>query len=73
MKTLITTELIKCDICGCDMGEEPSKMFLEGVYLGDNYVHATVDISAIHLGSEYRCLCNECRKKILEVAIRRFS
>jgi hypothetical protein len=43
------------------------------IYLGDKYVHASVDVSAIFIGSEYRCLCNECRKKILEEAIRKFT
>ena len=73
MKTLITKELINCDICGGAMGYEASKMFLEGIYLGEKYVHATVDVSAIYIGGEYKCLCNECRKKILEEAIRKFT
>lgn len=73
MKTLITKELINCDMCGGAMSCEPSRMFIEGVYLGDKYVHASVDVSAIFIGSEYRCLCNECRKKILEEALRQFT
>jgi hypothetical protein len=73
MKAIVSYEQITCDMCGQAMTREPSRLYVEGIYLGDKYVHASVDISAIHIGSEYRCLCNECRKKILEEAIHNFT
>lgn len=69
MKSLVTLERISCDMCGQAMGSESSKIFIEGVYLGEKYANAIIDISAICFGREYKCLCNDCRKKLLESAI----
>lgn len=73
MKTIVSYEQITCDMCGHAMTREPSRLYVDGIYLGDKYVNASVDISAIHMGEENKCLCNECRKKVLESAINRLG
>ena len=73
MKTIVSYEQIQCDLCGQAMSHEPSKMYVEGIYIGDKYVSAVVDTGAFYLGSETRCLCNNCKKEILQKAIERFT
>lgn len=69
MKRLNIYEEISCDMCGQAMSTDSSKMFIEGQYLGDKYVTAIVDLSVAYCGTEFKCLCNDCKKKILEGAI----
>ena len=73
MKTLITKELINCDLCGQAMTHEPGKMHVDGLYIGEKCVTGVVDVSAVFIGEEFKCLCNSCRKEIMEAAIRRFT
>lgn len=71
MKRLNIYEEISCDMCGQAMSTDSSKMFIEGQYLGDRYVTEIVDLSVVYSGTEFKCLCHDCKKKILETAIGR--
>lgn len=71
MKTIVSYEQVQCDICGQNISKEPGTMFIESVYVGDKYLSGVVNISAVYLGEETKCLCNNCRKQILERAIER--
>lgn len=73
MKKVVTYTETYCDICGNQMHEEPGRQFVEGIYIGDKYVSAVVDTGAFYLGSETRCLCNNCKKEILQKAIERLT
>lgn len=71
MKRLSLYEEISCDMCGQAMSADSSKIFIEGQYLCDRYVTEIVDISVVYSGTEFKCLCHDCKKKILETAISR--
>ena len=73
MKKVVTSIETYCDICGEPIYNEQGRQFVEGIYIGDKYVSAVVDTGAFYLGSETRCLCNSCRKQILERAIERLA
>lgn len=69
MKQVVSYIEISCDGCGAPMTEESTKDYIHDVYLGNNYAHATIDMTAIVNGREKRCLCNQCKKEILQRAI----
>jgi len=73
MKTVVSYEQISCDLCGQAMTHEPGKMHVDGLYIGEKCVTGVVDVSAVFIGEEFKCLCNNCRKEIMEAAIRRFT
>lgn len=73
MKTIVSYEQIQCDLCGQAMSHEPSKMYVDGLYIGEKCVTGVVDVSAVFIGEEFKCLCNRCRKEIMEAAINRFT
>lgn len=73
MKTIVSYEQIQCDLCGQAMSHEPGKMHVDGLYIGEKYVTGVVDVSAVFIGEDTRCLCSSCRKQILEAAINKFT
>ena len=67
MKEFKTYELIKCDICGQAMGQETNGVVLKDMTLSNgSYIKAFVRISAFVLDREVTCICDNCRKEMLE-------
>ena len=71
MKTIVTYEQIRCDMCGNDMTSDDSKVIVDGVYLGQQCATGIVDISTLYLCKEHKRLCRDCKKIILQAAIDR--
>ena len=71
MKTIVTYERLRCDMCGNDMTSDDSKVIVDGVYLGQQCATGIVDISTLYLCKEHKCLCRDCKKIILQAAIDR--
>lgn len=71
MKTIVSYEKITCDMCGNDMTTDDSKVILDGIYIGEKYATGIVDVSALYLCKEHKCLCRDCKKAILQAAIDR--
>ena len=74
MKEYIVSERIKCDICENDMYTDTNGATMQDVTLPNGtYLQSIVEVSAFYLGSKKTCLCKECRKAILESALRRLE
>ena len=74
MKEYIVSERIKCDICENDMYIDTNGATMQDVTLPNGaYLQSIVEVSAFYLGAKKTCLCKECRKAILESALRRLE
>ncbi len=67
MKEFKTYELVKCDLCGNGMSQETNGVVLKDMTLSNgSYIKAFVRISAFAFEHEVTCICDNCRKEILE-------
>ena len=74
MKEYIVSERIKCDICENEMYMDTNGSTMQDVTLPNGtYLQSIVEVSAFYLGAKKTCLCKECRKAILESALRRLE
>lgn len=74
MREYVVTEQIKCDICGNEMYTDTNGSTMQEATLSNGaYVQSTVEVSAFYLGAKKTCLCKDCRKAILESALRRLE
>lgn len=74
MREYVVHERIKCDICENEMYMNTNGSTMQDVTLPNGtYVQTLVDVSAFYLGAKKTCLCKECRKAILESALRRLE
>lgn len=71
MREYVVHERIKCDICENDMYTDTNGATMQDVTLPNGtYLQSLVEVSAFYLGSKKTCLCKDCRKAILESALR---
>ena len=71
MREYVVHERIKCDICQNEMYMDTNGSTMLDVNLSNGaYVQCVVELSAFYFGSKKTCLCKECRKAILESALR---
>lgn len=73
MREYVVNERIKCDICGNEMYTDTNGSTMQDATLNGAYVQSTVEVSAFYLGEKKTCLCKDCRKAILESALRRLE
>ena len=71
MKEYVINERIKCDICQNEMYADTNGSTMQEVTIPNGaYVQSIVEVSAFYLGEKKTCLCKNCRKAILESALR---
>lgn len=74
MREYVVHERIKCDICENEVYMDTNGSTMQDVTLPNGaYLQSIVEVSAFYLGSKKTCLCNDCRKAILESALRRLE
>lgn len=74
MREYVVHERIKCDICENEIYTDTNGSTMQDVTLPNGtYLQSIVEVSAFYLGSKKTCLCKECRKAILESALRRLE
>lgn len=73
-------EEIKCDLCGSTMGSERGaslrSVTLSNVTLSNEtivQVQGVVKVSAFYYGREVTCICDRCRKAILQDELQRLE
>ena len=74
MREYVVHERIKCDICENEIYMDTNGSTMQDVTLPNGtYLQSIVEVSAFYLGSKKTCLCNDCRRAILESALRRLE
>lgn len=74
MREYAIHEYIKCDLCGQGMGAENNGVTTHYTTLPDGtYVEGVVKVTAIMLNRERTCICDTCRKAILENALKLYE
>ena len=70
MREYVVNEYIKCDLCGHGMASETNGTTVHHAYTSNaTCFEGVVKVSAIICGRELTCICNDCRKAILQRAL----